>query len=161
MKKQNDKLKWMGWGIITLIPVWLAVVLLWNLFLLRPEPPCRWLLVAHWAITALLVLLAAWMVYYSYSKLLKMLNKQQLEQKKLKQEKELDEGHNKFRTVTGNNEYLLRKEAAGDELLLKLVDKLSDRKEVVNEATKTITLSFRKELLDEVKAIKVKWDEMK
>jgi hypothetical protein len=91
------------------------------------------------------------------------------------QEKELAELHNKFRTATDHNEYQLRKktaknenqlksEAARNESLLKFVEKLFDRKEKIEKKEgkeiKTVTISFRKDLLDEVKIIKKEWDKM-
>jgi hypothetical protein len=165
MKNQNDTLKWIGWVIITLSLIILVLILLDSLSCLSSEYSCRWLSFVQWSVTTLIVLLSIWMIYNSYSKMLEILNRQNLEREKLKQEKDLDDAHNKFRIASDNNEYFLRKEAAKDDLLLKLVDKLSDREEVKEiedgKEVKTIKLSFRKELLEEVKAIKLKWDEMK
>ncbi|MDP3443822.1 MAG: hypothetical protein Q8T08_13260 [Ignavibacteria bacterium] len=169
------------WGIISLIPAGLAIILMVNLCGTIFDFPCSWLGFTYWSLTTMLVLLAIWMIYYSYLKWVEIQNKQQLknkklqlEEQKLEQEKALAELHNNFRIATDNNDYqlrmetakndnLLKSEAAKNNNLLKIIEKLSDRKETTKKKDsgeeKTITLSFRKELLDEVKAIKLKWDE--
>jgi hypothetical protein len=86
MKKQNDIFKWIGWGIISLPPFILAVFLMVNIY----EFPYSWLELVHWVITALIVLLAVWLIYNYYLKMVKALLKQQFEKEKLEKEKELE-----------------------------------------------------------------------
>jgi len=162
-------------GIIALMPLALTTFFIVTLYCHDPCVFSRWLGFAYCALAAPIVLFAVWMIYHSYLKLVEIENKRQIEQEKLKQEKELTESHNKFRTATDSHDYqlrmeavqnenLLKSEAARNEILLKLVDKLSDRKEIMkkgkDEEVKTISVSFQKKLLDELKEVKLKWDEI-
>jgi len=162
----NNKNKFPFWVFLpVVIPIGLAVALVVKLICIDSCLFSRWLGFAYWALVAFVVLFVVWMGHQFYSKLVETLHKQQLECEKLKKEKTQEEEHNKFRITSNEHEYSLRKQAANDKLLLELVDKLSDRKTVTNteegKEVKTIKLSFRQELLDELKAIKLKWDEMK
>ena len=141
-------------GIIALLPAGLAGFLLHYIFSRSFGFPGQWLVLTFWLILILLVLFATWIIKNSFLKLHEMINHQQLEQKKLEQEQKLSEGHIKYRIETEKNENLLR-------LIDRLSDKIETTKKKENEETKTVTLSFRKELIEEVKAIKLKWDEVK
>jgi hypothetical protein len=66
-------------GIISLLPAGLAIILIVKI----SEFPCSWLGLAYWALTAIIVLLAVWMIYHSYLKWVEIRYKQQLENKKL------------------------------------------------------------------------------
>ena len=90
MKEQNKKLKWIGWGIISLPSFILAVSLMIKLYCVIFLFHYSWLGIAYLVLTALLILLVVWIIYFSYSKLIKTLQKQQLELEKLEKEKELE-----------------------------------------------------------------------
>lgn len=80
-------------GAISLIPIALAVILMENI----SKFPDRWLGLSHRVFTALFVLLAAWMIFNSYLKLVEALGKKQLEKEKADNEIKLAEIHNRYR----------------------------------------------------------------
>ncbi len=78
--------------------------------------------------------------------------------------KKLGQSHNTTRMAIEKKEYKLRKKKTKEETLLKLVEHLSNRTEtntnVGGKETKTITVSFNTALLDDIKAIQLKWKEL-
>jgi hypothetical protein len=162
-------------GIIALIPSGLAIVFTVKLFNYNAAIFSQWLGLAYWALVTLIMLFTVWIVCRYYLKLVKILNKQQIKKEKLNQDKELALSHNQYRVAIDQSEYQLKKEKTEkedrlkaetlrSENLLKLVDKLFDRKEKTKtkegKETKTVTVNFRKELLEEVKLVKKEWDKM-
>lgn len=91
MNKQNEKLIWIGWGVIFLPSFSFAVTLLVKFCDTITKYPCSWVGLAYWGSTALLILLTVWIIYHYYSKLVETLHKQQLEKDKQEKEKELKE----------------------------------------------------------------------
>lgn len=76
--------------VITLFPVALILILLSNLRLIQNEFPNMWTMVVHWTLTSLIILLAVWIVFHNYSKLMKMLFEQQAKLDKLRKQEELE-----------------------------------------------------------------------
>jgi uncharacterized membrane protein YcjF (UPF0283 family) len=151
-------------GIIALIPIGFAIALIVNIFCHNTEVFHRWLGFAYWALAALVILFAVWLAFRTYLKLLKIQQEQELKMRKAEDETKLVEGHNTTRMVIEKKEYKLRKKKAKEETLLKLVELLSDRKETKGteegKETKTVTVNFNTALLDDIKAIKLKWKEL-
>jgi hypothetical protein len=90
MNKQNDKLKWISLGIISLPSFILAVFLMVKLCCIIFKFPCSWLGIAYLVFTTLSILLAVWIIYHYYLKMVKALCKKQFEKEKFEKEKELE-----------------------------------------------------------------------
>jgi len=84
---------------------------------------------------------------------MEILDKNKLDFEKIRQEEKLADTHNQYRI-----------EMEKSELLLRLAEKFSSKVESTEKEekmeTKTVTLTFKKELLDDIKDIKTKWDEI-
>lgn len=157
----NKKTVFPFWGFL---PALIPIVLVINLLCHNFEVFSCWLGFAYWALASLVVLFAVWMAYRTYWKWLEMQQEQELKIKKADDEKYLAQSHNTTRMAIEKKEYKLRKKKAKEETLLKLIEHLSNRTEtntnVGGKETKTITVSFDTSLLDNIKAIRLKWKEL-
>ena len=168
----DKKIKLPLWGFL---PVLIPIGLIVNLLCHNAEVFHCWLGFAYWALASLVVIFAVWMAFQTYLKWLEMQQEQELKMKKAEDEKDLAQSHTTSREQIEKKEYKLRKEKAAredrlkietlrSENLLKLADKLFERKEKTKakegKEDKTIAINFRKELLDELKIIKKEWDKM-
>lgn len=162
----DNKIKFPVWVFLpVLIPIGLAVALVVNLICNDTCLFSRWLGFAYWALAAFVVLFAVWIAFRIYLKWFEMQQEQALKMKKADDEKDLAKSHTNSRKQIEEKEYKLRKKKAKEETLLKLVEHLSNRTETKTtesgKETKTITVSFNTALLDEIKAIQLKWGELK
>lgn len=154
MDTNKSNFKWFLWGIMTLSPILIAFILIWLNYSLTPsESLTPWLVLIQSFGSLLLIILIVGLTYHFYIKMVEALNRQQLDIEKLRQEKKLVETHNQYRY-----------EKEKGELILRLVEKFSIKVESTEKEekmeTKTVTLTFKKELLDDIKDIKTKWDEI-
>ncbi len=101
MKKQNNRLKWIGFGIISLPLFILVISLMTNLCCKVFESPYSWWRIAYLVLTTLLVLLAVWIIHHYYLNMVNSLFKQQMEIEKLEKkeeiEKHLEERHHEYK----------------------------------------------------------------
>lgn len=154
MDINKSNFKWLLWGIMTLSPILIAFILIWlNCNLMPSESLTPWLVLVQSFGSLLLIILIVGLTYHFYIKMVEALNRQQLDLEKLRQEMKLAETHNQFRYQKEKGELILR-------LIEKFSIKIESAEKVEKKETKTITLIFKKELLDDIEYIKTKWDEI-